>query len=231
MSGSPTLRPLLLTERGRLLDGMARAAAAFGYRATWVCYVARAGDLPRRAFYAHFASREACFLAAYDLGVDRAAHEVAIAFTGSDGDWTIRIRRAFERFLALVVAEPAFARLCLVEVHAAGPRALARRTAALDRFATIIERSARSAPGHPPTPPALPEAIVGGVQALVRARLSEGRIAELPALADDLPFWGLVPFLGHPAGPAAPLPARERSPRDALAPPSGVGFARGRSHA
>jgi hypothetical protein len=66
------------------------------------------------------------------------------------------------------------------------------------RFAAIIESAGARAPGRPLVPPTLPEAIVGGIQSVITSRLLNGRAGELPGLLDDLLFWGLTPFVGHP---------------------------------
>jgi hypothetical protein len=123
---------------------------------------------------------------------------VTLTFLAADQDWQTRIRRSFQTFMALVVAEPHFARLCLVEALAAGPRALERRDAAVLRFSRFLAQAAALAPSPQVVPPAVPEGIVGGVQSVITSRLLNGRAAELPGLVDDLMFWGLVPFAGHP---------------------------------
>lgn len=175
---------------------MAEAVSERGYGATAVADVLDACHMSRRTFYRHFANKEACFLAAYDFAVQHVGDQVALAFLTSGPGWRDRIRSGFETFMAFVVAEPHFARLCLVEVLAAGPRALERRDAAVQRFAMFFAQAATSAPGRPFVPPALPEAIVGGVQSVISSRLLNGRAHELPHLIDDLLFWGLAPFVG-----------------------------------
>ena len=194
--GPADLRRHLLTPEGRIFDAMARAVAAHGYGATAVADVIEECRMSRRTFYRHFPNKEECFLATYDFAVRHVGDQVAVAFLTSGPAWPDRLRRSFETFMAFVVAEPHFARACLVEVLAAGPRALERRDAAVRRFTAFINDAAQAAPGRPMVPPAVPEAIVGGVQSVVTSRLLNGRAHELPELVDDLLFWGMAPFVG-----------------------------------
>lgn len=178
---------------------MARAVAENGYANTAVADVLDQCGMSRRTFYRHFANKEECFLAAYDFAVNRVGDQVACEFLRAGPDWHLQIRRAFETFMAYVVAEPDFARVCLVEVLAAGPRALERRDAAVMRFTAFLAQASAGAPDKRFVPAAVPEAIVGGVQTVITSRLLNGRAYELPELVDDLLFWGLVPFVGHTA--------------------------------
>jgi AcrR family transcriptional regulator len=200
-SEEPTnLRRHLRSQRGRIFDGLARAVSERGYADTAVADVLAECRMSRRTFYRHFANKEDCFLAAYDFAVGHVGDHVAQAFMTSGPAWADRVRNAFETFMAYVVAEPHFARLCLVEVLAAGPRALERRDAAVQRFSAFVHEAAQAAPGPVLMPETTPEAIVGGIQSVVTSRLLNGRAHELPGLVDDLLFWGLTPFggLGEP---------------------------------
>jgi AcrR family transcriptional regulator len=194
--GPADLRRHLVSQRGRIFDAMAHAVARKGYSATAVADVLDECGMSRRTFYRHFPNKEECFLATYDFAVQHVGDHVAMAFLTAGPDWDTRIRSAFETFMAYVVAEPEFARLCLVDVLGAGPRALERRDAAVRRFSAFIGEAAHAAPGQPLVPPALPEAIVGGVQTVISSRLLNGRAGELPELVDDLLFWGMAPFGG-----------------------------------
>jgi AcrR family transcriptional regulator len=182
---------------GRILDGMARAVSERGYGDTAVADVLTECHVSRRTFYQHFTGKEQCFLAAYDFAVEHVAAGVAQAYLSGAPNWRTQVHRAFQTFIGFVVAEPYFARLCLVEVLAAGPRALERRTVAVRRFTHFLEATARAAPTAEVAPAILPEAIVGGVQSVVSSRLLNERAGELTKLTGDLMFWGLVPFIGH----------------------------------
>ena len=143
---------------------MAEAVAQQGYGAASVADVIERAGVSRKTFYEHFRDKEECFLAAYDTGV-----EMLIATMREAGD-TLRAR--IRAFLATLAAEPAFARTFIIEVGAAGPRALQRRREVHAAFAALTGG----------TPEAL--ACVGATNELIAHEIADGRTAELPALED-----------------------------------------------
>src|SRR4051794_25349257 len=106
------------SQRGRLIEAIAHVVADKGYPQTTVADVIERAGVSRKTFYEHFHGKEACFLAAYDTGVAVLLDTVR-AVEG--------IRGRVRAYLDLLDAEPAFARTFLIEVRAAGPKALQRR--------------------------------------------------------------------------------------------------------
>src|SRR4051812_31599343 len=124
------------SQRGRMLAAMAGAVGEKGYGAVAVADVIARARVSRKTFYEHFRDKEECFLAAYDAGVEVMLDTIAAA--GRDEDDLVRRARARIRaYLQTLAAEPAFARTFLIEITAAGPRALERRRAVHDRFAEL----------------------------------------------------------------------------------------------
>ncbi|HEV7687975.1 MAG TPA: helix-turn-helix domain-containing protein, partial [Acidimicrobiia bacterium] len=64
-----TREAVVASQRGRLVDAMAQIVAEKGYPATTVADVVERAGVSRRTFYEQFADKEACFLAAYDVGL------------------------------------------------------------------------------------------------------------------------------------------------------------------
>lgn len=97
-----------------------------------------------------------------------------------------RLRAGIGAYMQFMASEPELARMCIVEVLAAGPQAITRRNAAMRMFADIIEDNIRELiPGcHRASLAA--ETIVGGIHEVVFSRILANRIDELPGLADDL---------------------------------------------
>jgi hypothetical protein len=87
--------------------------------------------------------------------------------------------------------------MCIVEVLAAGPGALARRNAVMAAFAQLLHEGAESVDGlaHPPALTA--ETVVGGIYEIVYSRVLQGKTAELPELLPDLAYSMMLPYLGH----------------------------------
>ena len=57
------------SQRARMIDAMAAVVAEKGYAATTVADVVERAGVSRRTFYEQFADKEACFLAAYEVGL------------------------------------------------------------------------------------------------------------------------------------------------------------------
>jgi AcrR family transcriptional regulator len=155
--------------RDRLIRAMIAASAELGYADVGVAEVVRRARVSRNAFYAHFADKEECFLAAVDFGAQTVFQRIATADGFSGGI------SAYLRFLA---DEPEFARVFLVEMHAAGPRARERFAAAHARFAELTRRWHDQLRADDPTWPAVPEevftALVGAIHELIATRVRAG---------------------------------------------------------
>jgi AcrR family transcriptional regulator len=176
------------SQRGRMLAAMATAVGEKGYGAVAVADVIARAGVSRRTFYEHFDNKEECFLAAYDAGVDAmlGAIDEAIGSAAVAGPLAIA-RAGTARYLETLAASPAFARTFLVEVLAAGPRALERRAAVHARFAeqlAVVHRAARSAASAPG--PHVFRACVGAIYELVTDHVLRHGAESLPSLLDDL---------------------------------------------
>ncbi|GGQ81439.1 TetR/AcrR family transcriptional regulator [Couchioplanes azureus] len=182
------------TQRDRLVDAMARVVAQKGYVNASLTEVCTTAGVSTRAFYEHFADKETCLLAAFDLGVGLMQKTVAEAFAQSAG-WPQRIHRGLDTLLRILAAEPAFAVLAVVEVLAAGPRARERRRLLLESYTGFFAEVPRR-PGGPEVPDGVVEAVVNGVYGVIFDLVSTGRAAELPDRLPDLTYFVLVPFLG-----------------------------------
>lgn len=146
--------------------------------------IARAG-VSRRTFYEHFRNKEDAFLGAYDAVVHQAIRYVRRAYL-NETTALARLRAGIGAFLQFLASEPQVARMAIVEVFAAGPRAIARRNEARRLFAEIIEENIHELVPSVRRPELTAETIVGGIFEVVFTRILTGRTDELPGLADDL---------------------------------------------
>jgi AcrR family transcriptional regulator len=186
-SGRHGLRRSFVAEnqRKRILTATACAAADLGYAEMSVeAIISRAG-VSRRTFYDHYRNKEDAFLAAYDAVVAQQARHIRAAYLG---ETTVRdrLRAGLTAYMQLMAGEPELARLCIVEVLAAGPRAIGRRNAAMRMFAEIIEDNIRELAPCRQVAGLTAETIVGGFHEVVFNRILADRIDELPGLVDDL---------------------------------------------
>jgi len=172
-------------QRERMLSAVAQATAELGYPdASVEAIIARAG-VSRRTFYQHFKNKEAAFLAAYDDVVDQITRRVQHAYL-QQATALERLRAGLAAYLQYLAGEPEIARMGVVEILAAGPAALARRTAALRLFASIIEDNIRQLVPSISRPALTAETIVGGIYEVVFSRIIAGRTGDLPGMTDDL---------------------------------------------
>ncbi|MEJ3748231.1 TetR/AcrR family transcriptional regulator [Actinomycetes bacterium KLBMP 9797] len=190
------------TQRDRLIDAMARTVAEKGYANTSLGDVCAAAGVSTRAYYQHFVDKETCFLAAFELGVELLQKSVATAYGGQPGRWPERMRRGLATLLHILAAEPAFAALAVVEVMAAGPKALACRRALLASYVEFFAAAPRRA-GQPEVPRVAIEAIIAGIYGVIFDHVSTGRATELPDRLPELTYVVLVPFIGPRAAATA----------------------------
>ena len=204
------------TRRDRLIAAMARVVAEEGYGAASVSKVVAAAGVSRNTFYEHFANKEECFLAAYDAAVDQVIVRVRDATAAAPGGQAA-LEAGFGAFLGFAAAEPELAWLCVVEVLAAGPRALARRDEAMRRFAAFLE-SGREGQEGADVSPLLTEVVVGGIYEVIYARILKGDTARLPELLPDVMYVWLAPVVGVVRATAARAAVARRIglPRDPL---------------
>jgi AcrR family transcriptional regulator len=172
--------------------------AAKGYGATTVADLTKDAGISRTTFYELFADKEACFLAAYDDAVDRLVRRIFLAYEAEER-WPDRARAGLATLLEWLAADPAQARLALIDYAAAGPAAQRRYRAAVQRLTPLFDEGRDFAPGGRGLPANVSRMAAGAVVGLISDELVAGRIEELPSLLSDLLFATLVPYLGPDA--------------------------------
>src|SRR5262249_43880395 len=120
-------RDVVRSQRSRILTAVTQVVAEDGYQAARVTDVIARAGVSRKTFYEHFSDKEECFLAAYDTNLADLMGATSAGFDRSDDDWAERVRSGLTAFLEGLASRPEAARMCMVEVLAAGPKALARR--------------------------------------------------------------------------------------------------------
>jgi AcrR family transcriptional regulator len=184
-------------QRERLIAGLAEAVAENGYTGTTIAHITRQAAVSRRTFYEHFASKDECFVAAYDTVMARLRERVGQAFD-EEAEWPYAVRAGIGAMLAFLVTEPNLARLCMVEALVAGPVVVERYDCAIQSFVPYFKsgREGRSPQVLERLSPTTEEALVGGMISLISRRIIAGKTAELEALLPDLVEFTLTPYLG-----------------------------------
>jgi AcrR family transcriptional regulator len=206
-------RFIVHNQRERMLLAVAEAVAEQGYPATTVADIIARARLSRRTFYEHFSDKEECFLAAYDTVVEQLLAGVNSAYASADG-WTQKVHDGLRMFLMSLAAEPAFARMCIVEVVAAGPEARARRDAAIRVFVDFLEPGRNEAPKGLVVPELAGEVVVGGLYEVIHTRLLRDAADELLTLLPELLYSALMPYIGHEQARQAVEETRRRKPTE-----------------
>jgi AcrR family transcriptional regulator len=189
------------SQRNRIHQAMIEVVSERGYPETRVVDVIGVAGVSRKTFYELFDSKEDCFLAAYDVLLENLLGEATEAFESKAGaPWAERIAEALEILLGHLARHPEEGRFAIVEVLAAGPKALARRDAALRQFSGFLE-SGRSE-SSVDLPGITSIAVVGGVNELLYSEILHGAAGRLPSRLPDLMFWMTLPFLGADAATA-----------------------------
>jgi AcrR family transcriptional regulator len=126
----------------RLAIAMAEVMAEKGYVGTSVADILRRAGISRLTFYELYDDKLACFLDALDFVGEVLVTELGAALAADrradPGDPVVQAGQAVGRYLDTIVEHRSFARLYLVEAHAAGPEALRRRAALQDRVVDAL---------------------------------------------------------------------------------------------
>lgn len=183
------------SQRIRLLRALAEVMAEKGYARTSVADVLRRARVSRETFYELFDSKEDCFMSAFEEAYGHLSAAIAAApgdgEPGAGGAAIERLSVVLEHYLGALAADPATARVFLIEVYAAGPAAIERRQALqrelVDAIAGLVG-AARKEDRF------AVEALLAAVVSLVTSRLAVGDAAGLRDL--HAPILDLVCRLG-----------------------------------
>ena len=208
------------SQRDRVLDAIATACAEKGFATVTVADVTGRARVSRSTFYELFRDLEDCFLAAYDVIYGKFLAASLTAYQ-REAEWPERVRAGIEAILEFMVAEPAFARMCMVEPLAAGPAAVERYFAAVNVIATFLDEGRREHRSAEKAPASMAKGIVSGAALVVREQILADQTQRLPELLPELLYAALVPFLGQrEALRAATAVGAFRSARSLSAPAS-----------
>jgi len=194
------------SQRERIFAALVATVAERGYEATTVADVSELSGVSKSSYYDHFSDKEDGFVATAAALLSPAlefARENGLG--GDEGE----AREAFERGIGAIVSQAAAARLCLVDIYAAGPRAVALLEETLSGFERLLVQTFERTPGREGLPAEIVRALIGGVQKVIYKRLLRGEERELIDLAPELWQW----LLSVPPPPGPLRPGRVRAVR------------------
>jgi AcrR family transcriptional regulator len=190
-------------QRERLFAAMVATVAEKGYEATTVADLVKLSGVSRSAFYRHYDDKQACFLAAVEAMVEPTLQRLGADESAPPG--IERARQAFESLMELIVAQPAAAKMCIVEVYAAGPDGAALVDRTMDSATALAAGLLEQVPERKGMPIELVRALIGGIQKVIHKRLYRGQEEELMELVPQLWEW----LFCYPV-PPGPLRATRR---------------------
>jgi AcrR family transcriptional regulator len=195
------------SQRERLLAAVVRVTASKGYKATSVANILAEAGVGRESFYELFDDKRDCLLAAHAILVDHLEATVKAAYE-EPGPWADRVRNSVAAMLDWFAADPAAARVTVVELAALGAASRERFHDNFRRFAKLLEDGHDEAEVRQARPQAAELAISAGL-ARVYEEVVGGRAGELRSLLPELTYEVLVPFVGEEAARAQERRAAE----------------------
>jgi len=178
---------------------MLQAVGTQGYEQATVQDAITKAGLYRQAFYDNFTDKEDCYLHAIDAGsawVELAMRQAAAGAV----TWRDQLRGALDGLLSFLDEQPEIGRALLVEVHAAGGRAVDKRTEAMERAATMMDMAREESEEVAPAISA--EAVVAGILAVLHTRLAARGAEDFNRLLPELMYLAVLPYFGAEAAAA-----------------------------
>ncbi|MGH2902022.1 MAG: TetR/AcrR family transcriptional regulator [Solirubrobacteraceae bacterium] len=203
-------------QRRRVFGWLVATVAKDGYAAARLEDLGHGSGVAPSEFYKLYDSIEECFLAAVEE-LQRDARERVWAAYRSERRFEDALRRAFAEIANVTLAQPAAARMALVNVYEVGDQGVARAERSTASLARLLADCVARSPRRAELAQEILDAIAGTVQILFHDRLRRERERELPALAEQLASWTLS-YRPPPARLARPRtqvrPARRRPEAD-----------------
>jgi AcrR family transcriptional regulator/DNA-binding MarR family transcriptional regulator len=196
-------------QRARLLAGAVWAVDRLGFTQTTVGHITERAHVSRRTFYELFADREDCLLAVLKDTAGRLTAELQAAELNGLS-WRERVRTGLWTILCFFEADPALARVCVVESARGGRGVLEYRAGVLAALTAVIDRGRGESSRAAQCPRLTAEGLAGATLAILYARLHNGAGEPLGDLLGELSAMIVLPYLGPAAAKqerARPVPA------------------------
>ncbi|MBF6176808.1 TetR/AcrR family transcriptional regulator, partial [Nocardia blacklockiae] len=167
--------------RAELLAALAGEIAEKGYRATTVGDVVGRAQMSRRAFYAHFGSKEDCYLALLDSTTTVLVSRIREAVDSSQ-PWQVQVRQAIGAWLETSALQPALALSWCRDAPALGEPARALQQRSQQAFGELVTDLIGRRTDHGTgdeaavsMPPEMAIVLIGGLRELIAVQVESGR--------------------------------------------------------
>jgi AcrR family transcriptional regulator len=136
---APPLEVRQIRQRGRLFAAASAVFARMGYADATAEAIAREAGMSKATFYEHFANKEDCIIALFDVGTQDVLNVMREAADETPADDPrARVRVTLGAFLATLAEFPDDSQTLLVEIVGAGPRAMEHRDRALEAVSQYL---------------------------------------------------------------------------------------------
>jgi AcrR family transcriptional regulator len=180
------------SQRERVVSSVIEVVAEKGYVHTSVADIIKRAGVSRLTFYQLFSDKEDCFVSASESRSGLFAEvleAVGAEVTRNGGSVAARIDRILQTYLAVLQSEPASAKALMVEVYAAGSRAIEQRDRSMSQFVDVIARTLEDAEGvfaRLGDTYFAAQVLVGAVSSMVTGLIGTGQIERLGELQAPL---------------------------------------------
>jgi AcrR family transcriptional regulator len=178
-----------------MLEAMTEIVAERGLYGTTIAAVAKQARVSRVTFAEVFGSVEQAFVALVEQVTEWPANLIRDAFA-RESSWRAGILASIEALLVFLDAEPALARVCVIDALAGPQAALEHRARLLQPLIALVDSGRDALPQSKQPPPIAAEAMVVAVAGLLHARTVAGQTPPFINLLGELTELVVSPFLG-----------------------------------
>jgi AcrR family transcriptional regulator len=182
-------------QRARILEAMADIVAERGLHGATIAAVAKQARVSRLTFTDVFGSIEQAFVSLVEQVTEWPASLIAEAFARADS-WQSGILAGLEALLLFLDAEPALARVCVIDALAGPQAALEHRARLLQPLIALVDSVRDTLPEAKQPPAVTAEAMVVSVAGLLHARSVSRQAPPFTSLLGELAETLVFPFLG-----------------------------------
>jgi AcrR family transcriptional regulator len=180
-------------QRERILAAVVELVAERGYRAVSVAAIVKRAGTARLKFYDLFGSKEDCFLAAYDTGLEQTSARIEEALADAGDSPAERVDAGIGAVLGFLDERPDLARAVVLEAPSLGAAMGGRREATLAAFTPLFD-GARPRGKKTKLPANLEESVLDGLYWLLYDAILSGKPKRLAKLRPALVEFALMPF-------------------------------------
>ncbi len=185
------------SQRERIVDATAEIVAEKGLTGLTIPAIASRAGVSHETFYEMYPSKHDAFLGAQKVGMHQAFMTAIETYQKHrELAWSVAVAEGLRVLLDFLVAEPAHARLSIVDTFAASPETLQIRDGLLRGFAHYLSPAERPEVGGVHVPEIAPEAVVGGIWQVIHYYIERGHLNALPGAVPEITYLALTPFLG-----------------------------------